>query len=235
MYSYRPLAASIKQKNENQLGDGIIDSIKNMFSSVPDIFQVKKYWAAIKSNIASLQNLGQEISAYQQKIGKAYSFLVSQGRQDLADQLRPEAAKADDDMRKWWTVKGYIDKYAPEWAKAEQSGAQVGDSGVAGLGIAPLLIIAPVAAGALAYVVTTGMALLQDYAFKSKLSDAVIAQKMTSGQAADILSVPPIESAINKVIGNVGSGLGIGLPIIALLAAGVFFTLGPGAVFLRRN
>ena len=62
---------------------------------------------------------------------------------------------------------------------------------------------------ALAYVVTTGMALYQDYVVKKDLTVAVIEGKMTSGQAADIMvaSRPP-ESAFGNIFTGIGTNVG---------------------------
>jgi hypothetical protein len=194
-----------------------------------DMFNFSSYWRTIKNRISELQTLGFKISTYQQKLGVAHSNLIKKGRKDLANLLQDEINKVNDDLQKWWKVKGYIDKYLPEWIKADQPEAKV----VNNLSVLPIAMGAA-AIAALAYVVNTGMALVQDYAYKSKLTEAVIEQKMTSGQAAEILSVPPSEGAIAKVLSSVGTGLGVGIPVLALLAAGLYFTLGPGAALLRR-
>jgi hypothetical protein len=175
---------------------------------------VRSYWNVVKGKIADLQALGPKISAYQQKIAIAQSRLQARGLTNAADSLNDELAKINDDLQKWWKVKGYIDTYLPQWLGLEENIK----AGVSGLGFVPI-VLAGMALVALAYVVNTGMALLQDYMFKSQLTQDVIEQKLTSGQAADILSVPSSEGVIEKVVGKVGSGVGFGLPIA--LVAGV--------------
>ena len=206
MYTYRTLPAS------NQL-DGVMD-----------MFNMRSYWNALKGKIAELQGLGLKISQYQQKLGVAHSRLMERGRKDLADQLTDELAKVQDDLTKWWKVKGYIDSYLPEWVKLDQGAVAAPTSGV---GAVPF-VLAGMALIALAYCVNVGMALLQDYAFKSQLTTAVIEQKMTAGQAAEILSVPKSEGIFEKVIGTVGIGVGIGIPTVLLVGGGIYLLLTTG-------
>jgi len=209
MYSYKKLPASLNQRESL---DGVLD-----------LFGMRSYWNALKGRINDLQNLGYQISLHQQKIGVAYTSLKNKGRQDLADMLSDEIAKVQDDLNKWWKVKGYIDTYLPEWMKLDE-GATVSPIGV---GVVPF-VLAGMALTALAYVVNVGMALLQDYAFKSKLTAAIIEGKMTSGQAAEVLSVPKSEGVFEKVIGTVGVGVGIGIPTVLLVGGGLYllFTTG---------
>jgi hypothetical protein len=178
---------------------------------------VKSYWQTIKNKINDLQQLGFKISTYQQKLGVAKYNLEQRGKHDLAAQLDDEIKKAQDDLDKWWKVKGYIDTYLPSWMQLDQNtGIAAPGSAV---GIVPF-ILAGMALTALAYVVNTGMALLQDYMYKSQLTSAVIEGKMTSGQAAEILSVPKQEGIVEKVVGKVGVGLGFGIPTALAIGVG---------------
>lgn len=194
-----------------------------------DMFNFNSYWTTIKNKIGELQALGPVISAHQQKLGIAYSSLMSQGKQDIAEQLKDEIAKVQDDLDKWWRVKGYIDKYLPEWMKADQPGAAV----VNNLSVLPV-VLGVAAIAALAYCVNVGMALLQDYAMKSKLTAAVIEQKLTSGQAAEILSVPRPSNAIEETIARtaeaVGSGIGFGIPTALLVGGGLYLLYTTGVL-----
>lgn len=83
------------------------------------------YWNAIKNKINDLQNLGYQISLYQQKLGVAKANLIARGKKELAETLNDEIKKTQDDLDKWWKVKGYIDKYLPEWLKISSSGGPV--------------------------------------------------------------------------------------------------------------
>jgi hypothetical protein len=206
MYTYRAMVAS-RPSNVSGL----------------DMFNFSSYWNTIKNKINELQQLGYTISLHQQKLGVAYSSLKARGRDDVAEQLQDEIAKTQDDLNKWWKVKGYIDTYLPEWAKADQPGAVVTNN----LSVLPV-VMGAAAIAALAYVVNTGMALLQDYAFKSKLTAAVIEQKMTSGQAAEILSVPREKGVIEEVVSKVGTGLGFGLPVLLLVGGGLYLVITTG-------
>ena len=188
-----------------------------------DMFNFSSYWNTIKNRIAELQGLGYQISIHQQKLGVAYTSLKNRGLDSIADQLQDEIAKVQDDLDKWWKVKGYIDKYLPEWAKADQPGATI----VNGLSILPIVMGAAAIAG-LAYVVNVGMALMQDYAFKSKLTAAVIEQKMTSGQAAEILSVPREKGVFEEAVKAVSTSVGFGIPTALLIGGGLYLLLTTG-------
>ena len=85
-----------------------------------------------------------------------------------------------------------------------------------GLGVLPIVLSAA-ALAALAYCVTTGMALYQDYVTKKDLTQAVIEGKMSSGQAADIIvaSRPPEGGG---VLHQIGVGVGTNIGTIAILA-----------------
>jgi len=78
-----------------------------------------------------------------------------------------------------------------------------------GLGFLPLIAVA-VSIPALAYIVTTGMALYQDYIVKKDLTADVILGKLTSGQVKDILTGPrPSEGGIfSNIATQVGTNIG---------------------------
>lgn len=192
-----------------------------------DMFNFSSYWGAIKHKIADLQALGPVISTHQQKLGVARYNLLQRGRADLAAQLDDEIKKVQDDLNKWWRVKGYIDKYLPEWVKADQpSGAVVNN-----LSVLPI-VMGVAAIAALAYCVNVGMALLQDYALKRSLTTDVIEKKLTSGEAADILSVPKqssvVAETISKTVEAVGSGIGFGIPTALLVGGGLYLLYTTG-------
>lgn len=210
------------------------DTSLNGVSGISDWFGmpswVRSYWDTIKTKINDLKALGTSISQHQQKLGIAYTSLKNKGRQDLADQLQDEINKVNDDLMKWWKVKGYIDTYLPEWMKLDTNAAIVQPgSGVSGLGVAPF-ILAGMALTALAYCVNTGMALLQDYSFKKHLTAQIIEGKMTSGQAAEVLSVPREKGVLEEVVSKVGTGLGFGIPAVLMIGAGLYLMLGTGVL-----
>lgn len=185
------------------------------------------YWNVLKNKIAELQGLGYQISLHQQKLGNVKSILMA--RNDPNKYIMDDdIAKTQDDLDKWWKVKGLIDKWLPSWMQAAQQPAEVQVSGV-GLGFIILPIVAIIA---LAFVVNNGMALLQDYQFKMQLTQDVIEKKITSGQAAEVLSIPrvpgAIEAAVKDVAGSVGLGLGFGVPTALLVAGGAYLLYTTG-------
>lgn len=223
MISYKRLPASGQEGTKAGV-DGILDDIKSALGggwfSMPT--WVKSYWTVVQGKIAALQALGPQISAYQQRIAIAQQKLFARGTEhdnQLAHSLDDELAKINDDLMKWWKVKGYIDSYLPQWMGLNQNIAAEQQ----GLGFVPV-ILGAAAIAALAYVVTTGMALYQDYQFKVGLTQDVIEQKLTSGQAKDILSIPPSDNIVTKTISNITGGIGIGIPT-ALVVGGTIYIL----------
>lgn len=84
-----------------------------------------------------------------------------------------------------------------------------------GLGFLPLVAVA-VSIPALAYIVTTGMALYQDYTIKKDLTAEVILGKLTSGQVKDILTGPrPAEGP--SIFGNIATGIGTNVGTMAVV------------------
>lgn len=192
-----------------------------------DMFNFSSYWGVLKNKINELQALGLVISTHQQKLGVARYNLLQRGKPELAALLDDEIKKVQDDLDKWWKVKGYIDKYLPTWIAADQpSGAIVNN-----LSVLPI-VMGVAAIAALAYCVNVGMALLQDYALKRSLTTDVIEKKITSGQAADILSVPRessmVAETISKTVEAVGSGIGFGIPTALLVGGGLYLLYTTG-------
>jgi hypothetical protein len=231
-----------------------------------DMFNFSSYWNVLKGKIADIQALGPVISAHQQKLGVARYNLIQRGKPELAALLDDEIKKVQDDLNKWWKVKGYIDKYLPEWMKAASApsapvvntmspvvsrvsqptvyspptmvdnvtgwvGSWFGGSGLSGVGALPI-VLGVAAIAALAYCVNVGMALLQDYALKRSLTTDVIEKKITSGQAAEILSVPRessiVSETISKTVEAVGSGIGFGIPTALLVGGGLYILYSTG-------
>jgi hypothetical protein len=220
-----------------------------------DLFEFSRYWNALKDKISELQQLGFHISTYQQKLGVAKANLIARGRPDLASQLDDEIKKAQDDLDKWWKVKGYIDKYLPEWLQQADNpqapvvpvlstqgavGAKTGvsyqtyqpkstwedmkgwvSSWVPGLGVAPIVLsVAGIAA--LAYVVTTGMALLQDYAYKKSVTADVIAGKLQASAGGELIRAGQQPSAVTSMFTGVGTNVGTVL-VLGAVGVGLFY------------
>lgn len=231
-----------------------------------DSLDFSRYWNAIKTKINDLRNLPTWATNHAMKLGIVVSQLEKEGKYDAIKGMDLEIRKVNDDIAKAWKVKGYIDKYLPDWmatANAAGSGAPVvstsngpgqmtappstatpptatskvtvyqeptliqdvtgwvgswfGGSGVQAfpqdrnLGIIPI-IATVVGLPALAYVVTTGMALWQDYVVKKDLTVEVIKGKLTSGQVKDILTGGrPAESIFEKI------GIGVGSNVMTML------------------
>jgi hypothetical protein len=211
MYTYRKMPGSLG-----------LEGISDWFG-MPS--WVRSYWAIVKAKVDDILATGLKISTYQQRIAIAQQTLLKRGNKVGAEALGDELRKIDDDLQKWWKVKGYIDTYFPQWKMLDTNEAIVQPG--SGVGIVPF-ILAGMALTALAFVVNTGMALVQDYAYKSKLTQAVIDQKMTSGQMKDILSVPREEGAFEKVVSTIGVGAAFGVPTALVIGGGLYllFTTG---------
>lgn len=244
-----------------------------------DSLNFTMYWNAIKNKINDLRNMPTWVTNHAMKLGLAVSQLEREGNYAAIKGMDLEIRKVNDDIAKAWVVKGYIDKYLPDWMAASTAVAAgvpivagatpappvaidpaafglrqepegfgpgnirapyvapttgqvvtgwlkslVGLQGPPpdhGLGILPLVAVA-VTIPALAYCVTTGMALYQDYVVKQDLTVEVIKGKLTSGQAKDIAtSSRPAEGGI---FSNIVSGVGTNVATIAIV--GVIGYLG---------
>jgi len=98
-----------------------------------------------------------------------------------------------------------------------------GVDGHHGLGIAPLIAISATAIAALAYVVTVGMSLWQDYRFKKDLTQNVIEGKIASGQMADILTAArPPETVLEKITAQAGGNLAT-IAVLGVLGYAAFW------------
>lgn len=186
---------------------------------------VKSYWDTVKRNIQAIKDTGYQISLYQQKLGVAKSMLVAKNdpRKNLLDD---EIRKVQDDLDKWWKVKGYIDTHMPQWAQLDSNTANVQPSGV---GAAPF-VLAGMGLTALTYTVTVGMALVQDYAWKRSLTADVIAGKVSSGQGAELLSVPREQGVFAETIKAVSTSVGFGIPTALLIGGGLYLLLITGSL-----
>jgi hypothetical protein len=224
MYTYKKLSGS------SQL-EGIVEDITTQVQATTAGWfgmpsWVKSYWAVVKNKVNDIVATGPKISTYQQRIAVAQQTLLKRGNTSAAAGLNDELLKIQDDLDKWWKVKGYIDTYLPQWVKLDTNEV-ITQPGSAVLGVIPF-ILAGMALTALAYVVNVGMALVQDYAYKSQLTQAVIDQKLSTGQMADLLSIPKSEGIFEKTIGKVGAGLGFGIPTALLVGGGLYLLFSTG-------
>ncbi|MEM4360095.1 MAG: hypothetical protein QXT45_06165 [Candidatus Bilamarchaeaceae archaeon] len=218
------------------------------------------YWNAIKDKIQDLYNVGYKISLYQQKLGTTIYNLKQKGDLQRVELLQDEVRKVNDDLQKYWKVKGYLDKYLPEWMKASQPGTAVSSSVTSnasevksivevkpkqeyqlyqpktfteevtgwvkswfGLGQLPMIVLGAASLAALAYVVNTGMALVQDYMFKVKVLDAVEQKILTPEQGADVIKsgqAPP--GVLERVVTGIGTNVGTIALIGVILFVGFY-------------
>lgn len=192
---------------------------------LPDI---QAQWNVLKQKIAGFSQIGQQIINHKNKLENVKKILVARNdrNQNIMDD---DIAKTSTDLDTYWTIKGYIDDYLPQWAQLDDPNAVVvtPSSGVSGMGIVPL-ILGAAAIAALAYCVTEGMRLYEEYQFKSQLTQDIIEKKITAGQAAEVLSAPTQEGVIAKTIESIGGGLGFGIPTALLVAGGAFLVYQTG-------
>lgn len=210
MYSYSKLPASLNQQES--------------LSGILDIFGMRSYWNALKTKLTALRELGATITQHWAKISYAQRNLLARGETAKANMMGDELKKIADDLQKWAKVKQYIDTYLPEWMQLDEGIKVAPTSGVSG---APL-VLGAFALTALAYCVNTGLALLQDYQYKMQLTQAVIDQKLSTGQVTDLLSVPRSEGLLEKAVSTVGLGAAIGIPTVLIVGGGLYVLMATG-------
>lgn len=229
-------------------------------------FNISMYWNSIKDRIEDLRTLPTWCTNHAMKLGVTVTNLRAKGRHDLVALLDTEIQKVNDDIKRAWKVKGYIDTYLPQWITAAGAASQGpvvssvstvpnapvrpttpnpqyqapsavdevvgwfgslfsggGVSGIPqreGLGVLPVVLSAA-ALAALAYCVTTGMALYQDYVTKKDLTQAVIEGKLSSGQAADIIvAARPTEGG--GMLQQIGIGVGTNIGTMLLIGGAAY-------------
>lgn len=176
------------------------------------------YWNAIKNQIGDMQTVGLKIVGEATRLGTAVQNLKARGRQDLIDILQPKIQQINDDLAKYWKVKGYLDKYLPEWMKAAQSGS-------VSTNLSALPIVLGVASiAALAYVVTQGMALIQKYQTSKSIINMVGAGTLTAEQGKTLQEADPGGGFFDKL----GLGLGVGIPAVLLIGGGIYLVMATG-------
>jgi hypothetical protein len=132
---------------------------------VTDTF--RSNWNAVKSKIYQLRMLPNTVTNRLMQLGITVTNLrknpkIPKSRADqLIKILQFDIDKAHDDLKKAWDIKTKIDKYLPEWTKAAAHKGSI--ETVGGLGLILTLGISVAAISALAYVVTTGMAMYMEY------------------------------------------------------------------------
>ena len=191
-----------------------------------DAIDFNTYWNAMKGKVAEIYATGLRISTYQQRIAIAQQKAWKAGNLNAGGALDLELQKVDDDLQKWWKVKTALDTWLPKFMQIERQ--QADEAKTSGVGVIPALILGVTGIAALAYIVNTGLALVQDYQFKMQLTQDVIDKKISTGQMTDILSVPKKEDILEKTLDKVGLGIGVGIPTALLVGGGLYllFTTG---------
>jgi hypothetical protein len=189
---------------------------------LPDI---QAQWNTLKANLANFSQVGQQIINQKNKLENVKKILVARNdkNQNIMD---ADIAKTDADLATYWTIKGYIDDYTPQWMQLDDPNV-VAVAPSSGVSLVPL-ILGAAAIGALAYCVSEGMRLYQEYQFKSQLTQDIIEKKITAGQAAEVLTSTSQPGIFEKTIENVGAGLGFGIPTALIVAGGAYLAYQTG-------
>jgi len=165
-------------------------------------------YKVIQYKYLSLQALPRWVTQYIMKLGRVVEAFGQAGRQDLADEVKREVAKANDDLQKAWKVKQAIDKWGGVWSVA----STYDPTALTVLSGLPKKQVPAEAFAALTWVVNHGMAVHQEYDTKRNVSEAAI--KKAIEEDKDI-EVPTIKEAIIKNVQYVIYG---GAVLIALMA-----------------
>lgn len=182
-----------------------------------DFLDLKRYLKVIRENVHDLRRLPNMVTAHLMKLGTTVTNLEKKGRHDMVRLLRDEIAKANDDLRKAWETKEKIEKYSPEWAKAEGTNP-TSIRQIFGLGGLPAVVIGAAAIAAAAWVVNHGMSLVQDYTVKERMAQHVIQKRLEAGDATVIMQATPSPSFIPTFDFGFGAG---GATVLTLGAVGV--------------
>jgi len=137
----------------------------------------QKNYKVIRYKYISLRALPRWVTQYIMKLGRVVEQFGKEGRQDLADEVKREVAKANDDLSKAWKVKQAIDTWGGTWAAEKQ--------------------IPSSALSALTWVVNHGMAVHQEYDTKRNVSEAAIKIAIEEDKDIEPLSLK------QNIIGNV--------------------------------
>lgn len=188
---------------------------------VTDAF--RSNWNVVKDKIFQLRNLPNTVTNRLMKYGVDVTNLRTNPKipKYRADQLikilQFDIDKAHDDLRKAWVVKQRIDKYLPEWIKAARHSGSI--ETVGGLGVVFVLGISVAAIAALAYTVTTGMAIWSEYKTDKPFTGG-------GGSTPPTLPGGDCRGFFGKLLCNLGAGLGQKLAYPVLIGGVVLVGYG---------
>lgn len=185
--------------------------------TVEDSTSDQSTWLGLKPFIQEILDLGPQISAVQQKLGRVVYTLkqrLDKGEIDQATyerivtSLQPDIDKVNSDLATWWKVEQGIKKWMPTWIGTLE-GTQL-----SGLGFLFLLPVA--AAVALGFVAVEGMRLLSEYRQHEDIIQKVAVGKLAPEAGKILLEA---SSAVSGGFGGAVSSLmlPIGLAIGGLL------------------
>lgn len=189
---------------------------------LPDI---QAQWNILKANIANFSQVGQRIIDHKNKLENVKKILVARN-DPHKDAMDDDLAKTSTDLDTYWTIKGYLDDYTPQWMQLDDPNV-VAVAPTSGVSIVPL-ILGAAAIAALAYCTSEGMRLYQEYQFKSQLTQDIIEKKITSGQAAEVLSTVTQPGVFTDIAKSIGGGLGFGIPTGLIVAGGAYLAYQTG-------
>ncbi len=172
-----------------------------------------EHWNVVKDKINDILGLGNDINNYILKLRSIQRNVTAKGRPDLAALLNEDINKAKQDYDKWLDVRAKIREWLPKWLIAAESNSSIVSQ--PGLGIAPVLVIAPAAIAALAFVVREGMRLLSDYKFKKSVVEDIKKKNITASDAKQIIEAAEGEG-IFAGMGGALTGLGMLVVAVAL-------------------
>lgn len=188
-------------------------------------FSFTNYWNVLKGKISAIKALGSKI--YSQR-NQLISLRERAKKVDpgLTREIDVQVSAANVMHSKWRKARDYIDKWFYKWSRAaSESTTATGEQALFGLGLLPLILpawaLVMLAAGgltALAYVATTGISLLKEYALQRRVMIDLENKVITAEQAAGIISAGIRPGFFSKL----GAGMGKYLSIGILLGGGYY-------------
>lgn len=206
-------------------GSGSTISLSGIGDKIKDFFGFQEHWNVVREWAEQWNALGNLISEKQQKLGQlVYNLLhpkYGNPRPDVVQMLQSDIDKVNADMQQWWVVKGYIDKYLPEWKQQASQG-----SGVSGLGLVPLVLGASAIAG-LSFVAVQGLRIWKEYSVQSHVLDAVKSKEVSSDAGQVLMQAAEGVDGGGSLMNTVGASLfglsgGVGLAAIGIVGLYIY-------------